>query len=353
MPLHRVPQLAKCRQQCLRLAMPAITALMVLALVCFFVTPASAQTFTVLHNFSDGADGSFPAGGLTAGTAGSLYGTTCGVLCSPTSHSNGTVFRLAARGTGWVLMPLYQFRGGNDGVGPTGNITIGPDGSLYGTTFQGGGTGCGGSGCGTVFRLQPPPTVTPNIFGNWVETVLYRFQGDDGANPELATLVFDQSGNLYGETWAGGAYGAGTVFELSPIPGGWTENVVYSFGAYGDGASPIGGLSWQCDGTLLGTTFYGGGGYGSVFQLRPSGGGWTESIAHSFQGGNDGAYPAAGVMTGCGVVGTTCSQGPNGGGTAFMLNNGLFYHNFTGDMGASEGPWAPLAGDMLDAYGTT
>jgi uncharacterized repeat protein (TIGR03803 family) len=332
-----------------------LIALLVLALASLFAAPASAQiSFNVLHNFTDGVDGSFPAGGLTADTAGSLFGTTCGVACSSTSHSNGTVYRLAARGTGWVLTPLYQFRGGNDGVGPTGNITIGPDGSLYGTTFQGGGAGCGGSGCGTVFRLQPPPTVTPNIFGNWVETVLYRFRGGaDGANPEFATLIFDQSGNMYGETSAGGAYGQGTVFELSPIPGGWTESVIYTFGAPGDGAEPLGGLNWQCGGTLQGTTFYGGYGYGTIFQLTPSGSSWTESIVHNFQGGNDGAYPAAGVLTGCVVIGTTCSQGPNGGGTVFMLNDGLFYHYFTGDPGTIGGPWAPLAGDETGLFGTT
>jgi len=71
---------------------------------------------------------------------------------------------------------------------------------------MGGGSGCQGYGCGTVFKMTPDGT----------ETVLYRFTGGvDGGYP-LAPLVFDGQGNLYGTTMSGGVYDGGTVFELTP-----------------------------------------------------------------------------------------------------------------------------------------
>ena len=48
-------------------------------------------------------------------------------------------------------------------------------------------------------------------------------------------LIFDAAGNLYGTTFAGGTYGGGTVFELSPISGGgWSEEILHSFGSGSD-----------------------------------------------------------------------------------------------------------------------
>ena len=99
---------------------------------------------------------------------------------------------------------------------PFGNLIFDSAGNLYGTTFAG-----GTYGKGTVFELSPYGT----------ETVLYNFgSGADGQNP-YAGLIFDSSGNLYGTTVNGGAYGGGTAFELSPNgAGGWTETGLYSFG---------------------------------------------------------------------------------------------------------------------------
>ena len=73
-------------------------------------------------------------------------------------------------------------------------VIFGPDGSLYGTTYWGGGYPCpAGNGCGTVFKLTPPARTSPAAMEGWTETVLYRFTGgSDGAYPYFGDLLFDQ-----------------------------------------------------------------------------------------------------------------------------------------------------------------
>src|SRR5271167_2154751 len=157
---------------------------------------AQGETFKVIYNFTGGADGANPYAGLEIDRFGNLYGTT--------QRGNGTVYKLAHAGSGWVLTVLYSFQGGNDGAAPY-EVTLGPDGSLYGTTIYGGG-GCGGSGCGTVYRLSPPPTACKAVLCPWTETVLYRFEGGTDAAHPSGAIVFDQSGSLYGTTVYGGSF---------------------------------------------------------------------------------------------------------------------------------------------------
>lgn len=115
--------------------------------------PAQAQTLTVLHTFTGGADGGQPIGTLTMDRAGNLYGTasTGGFTGFGCFHGCGTVFKLTQVGSSWIFAPLYSFQGESDGSTPYGGVTIGPNGSLYGTTGVEG-TQSGG----TVFNLQPP-----------------------------------------------------------------------------------------------------------------------------------------------------------------------------------------------------
>jgi uncharacterized repeat protein (TIGR03803 family) len=192
---------------------------------------------------------------------------------------------------------LYKFNGGSDGANPHAGLISDSKGILYGTTWHGGGTGCGGKGCGTVFRLVPPiPPAT-----KWTEQVLYRFQGgSDGAAP-FAGLVLDSKGALYGTTLAGGvSFGLGTVFKLTqPAPGHtqWAEQVLYRFTGTGtDGAGPQAGLVFDSTGALYGTTSGGGGpaNCGTVFKLAPPAPGhtqWTETVLYSFAGRGDGCLP--------------------------------------------------------------
>ena len=134
-------------------------------------------------------------------------------------------------------------------------------------------------------------TAAPAFAAN-TEQVLYSFRdGTDGAYPG-APLIFDGNGNLYGTTPIGGAYGYGTVFELNPSNGGWTETTLHSFDYNGtDGLGPS-GLVFDGSGNLFGTTQEGGSGTacsghcGTVFELSPAGGGiWKETILHNFLGG--------------------------------------------------------------------
>src|SRR5271167_2431039 len=114
---------------------------------------------------------------------------------------------------------------------------------------------------------------------HWSDKVLHNFNdnGTDGYYP-YASLIFDAAGNLYGTTSFGGAYGYGTVFELTPTAGGgWTETVLHSFGNGTDGAYPDASLIFDAVGNLYGTTQPGGtyhncnGGFycGTVFELMP------------------------------------------------------------------------------------
>jgi uncharacterized repeat protein (TIGR03803 family) len=102
---------------------------------------------------------------------------------------------------------------------------------------------------------------------HWQEKVLHNFgSGTDGVYPH-AGVIFDAIGNLYGTTPYGGTYGYGTVFELSPAPGGgWTETVLYSFNNNGtDRVSPEAGLIFDAAGKLYGTTFADGAGLIPIF----------------------------------------------------------------------------------------
>ena len=106
---------------------------------------------------------------------------------------------------------------------PTGSLTFDAAGNLYGTTQSGGGTGCGGGGCGVVWKLMPGTN------GIWTLKTLHVFTGPDGNNP-AAGVIFDAAGNLYGTTQGGGPANAGTVFKLTPNANGtWSETVIYSF----------------------------------------------------------------------------------------------------------------------------
>ncbi len=279
----------------------------VFALSSLAAPQAKAQTFTVIHNFTGGSDGANPLSGFFI-VGEYLYGTAS----SGGSSGVGVVFRVSAT-TGEETV-LHEFSGGTDGANPQGQLVMDKKGNFYGTTNAG-----GASNAGTVFKVTR----------KGVETVLYSFTGKpDGANP-VAGLAIDKSGNLYGTTTAGGSKGNGTVFKLAlpTVTGGeWTEEVLYNFGTGTDGATPIAGVTFDASGNLYGTTSAGGSyGHGTVFQLTPSTPSWTENILHNFELGSDGGVPYAGlVLYGGNFYGATTEGGEggqNGGGTIFELKN--------------------------------
>lgn len=100
---------------------------------------------TILYNFTGGADGDHPGGGVILDGAGNLYGTT---IAGGTG--NGVVFELSPQADGsWKYTLLHTFVG-IDGSQPDANLTLGSDGKLYGTTASG-----GAHGGGVVFQLTP------------------------------------------------------------------------------------------------------------------------------------------------------------------------------------------------------
>jgi uncharacterized repeat protein (TIGR03803 family) len=322
---------------------PAAAMFIAIGFVMAFLAaqPAHCQAFTVLHAFS-GGDGANPWAGLTMDRAGNFYGTTAFGGASGLCYQGlgcGTVFKLTHKASGWVINPLYSFRGGQDGAFPAARVIIGPDGNLYGTTAAGGQGTCQttfDSGCGTVFKLSPPALACKSALCPWPETVLYRFTGGvDGASPTYGDLLFDQAGSLYGTAAYGGSSncsnGCGVAFKLTPSNGGWTESTLYNFTGP-DGATPFGGLTFDAAGNLYGTTESGGSyNYGTIYELTPSGGGWNETVLHSLTGvgGQDRtAGPYGGLIfdskgnlfgTGEEVYGQVFELIPRSGGWIFQL----------------------------------
>jgi uncharacterized repeat protein (TIGR03803 family) len=176
-------------------------------------------------------------------------------------------------GGGWTETVLHNFSNAHpDGAFPQAGLVMDAAGNLYGTTSGGGIYGdsaCGQAGCGTVFEMSPKEG------GGWMETILYRFQGVDGKDL-FGGVILDAAGNLYGATHDGGAYGYGVAYKLSPNEGGgWTETVLHSFGSGTDGKDPYGSLAVDGVGNLYGTTFTGGtspycpAGCGVVWEITP------------------------------------------------------------------------------------
>lgn len=284
------------------------------------VAPATAWTKTTLWTFGSGSDGSVPYTGVIFDTSGALYGVTA----AGGAHGQGTVFKLTppvAAGTGWTETVLYHFAGGSDGAAPIGGLIF-YNGALYGTTRAGGAANNGG----TVFKLTPP--VAPAT--TWIKTTLWTFgSGSDGSLP-YAGVIFDTDGALYGLTAAGGAYGQGAVFKLTPpVAAGtaWTETVLYPFAGGSDGAAPMASrLIFDTNGALYGTTHGGGtSNGGAVFKLTPPvapATTWTEIVLYRFKGsGGDAATPAGGVVfdTKGALYGMTSSGGTANAGAVFKL----------------------------------
>jgi len=319
-------------------------------------TPAAAQTENVLYSFgANSGDGNYPYAGLTFDHAGNLYGTT---EWAGAYSSGGTVFELSpAVGGGWTEKTLYNFNPHNKGgSNPYGGVIVDAAGNLYGTAAGG-----GAYGYGTVFELSPQSD------GTWTESTLHEFgNGNDGKAPQ-STLIFDAAGNLYGNTWAGGAYTYGTAFKLTPQTGGkWSEKLLHNFGNNKDGQNPAAGLVFDTAGNLYGTTA-GGGNYshGTAFELTPkAGGAWTEAAVHEFGNSStdaQGPYAALILDRAGNLYGTTASGGTYGGGTAFELKpkaGGGWTETILSDFNNSGSDGAfPYGGLIFDAsgnlYGTT
>lgn len=294
------------------------------------LTPAG--TVTTFASFN-GTNGAKPYAGLTQGLDGNLYGVTW----AGGESNRGCFFRLSTSTNG-SLTKLLTFTNAN-GANPSGKLTLGHDGFLYGTTQQG-----GSSNLGTVFK-----TTT-----NGVLTTLVSFQGNNGSNP-YAEVIQGSDGFLYGVTVNGGLDNFGTVFKL-------TTNGIFTLLASFNGSNgyyPYGGLTQDTNGALYGTTAYGGDNdAGTVFRISTNG---TLVTLHSFSGNADGSNPWATLLRGRdgSFYGTTILGGETFGiprGTVFqILTNGAFASLASFGFNTNGGsPYSSLLQDSSGRlYGTT
>jgi uncharacterized repeat protein (TIGR03803 family) len=318
------------------------------------ITPANTPTGSerVIYRFHT-YDGKYPHAGLF-NVNGRLWGTTTNGGASGCFHNGcGTIFAVNATGDP-AKSERFRFSG-SDGEQPFSEL-ISVNGILWGTTSDAGkvcGTFTCKGGYGTVFGINPKTRAGPE---------LYRFLGGlDGARPHGGLLLYKKL--LYGTTLTGGTGcsatgGCGTVFELDPANG--KERVIYRFHGE-DGAHPEAGVI-VVGGLLYGTTINGGNGCspkgcGTVFAIHPTQ--RQEDVIYKFNG-HDGAYPYGGLVEANGFLyGTTVNGGDNCGnaagcGVVFSIDkNGKesILHRFAGPEGAY--PYAGLMAANGTFYGTT
>ena len=345
-----------CRSQILHSAVTACLAIATL-FVAQRVQAASAPTPQINILYSFGGPGGAPETGVIADAGGTLYGTAVGG--GPAGW--GSVFALTPGQQGYTEKDLYDFckdKTCSDGARPLGGLTLGKDGSLYGVAAIGGKGGCGGSGCGLVFRLKPGKS-------GYKEIVLYKFTGGADGGMPFWTPVLQHDGTIVGVTTFGSLCQlCGTVFALTPSKSGYTETTLHSFAGGNDGIIPN-GVTEDKTGKIYGTTNYGGGGSGCggegcgiLYTLVPGNGTYTENIFHVFEGGSDGSNPSSAptIEEKSGAIfGTAPYGGSRDFGVVYQFapSNGGYTESILYDFLGSEGfgPWGPvLVGTGPSAY---
>lgn len=289
--------------------------------VVFKMDPSGNET--VLYTFQSGADGNQPYASPVMDGAGNLYGSASGGAVN-----DGVIYKISAAGTFSVL---YTFAGGTDGSDP-GPVTVDAVGNVYGTAYFG-----GAANVGLVYKLDT----------SGHRTTLFNLPGGaGGANPG-SNLLLDAAGNLYGTTLYGGIGNIGLVYKLDT---GGHETVEYSFPFSGDGANIYGGLAIDADGNLYGTANTGGeANQGIVYKIDPAG---NETVLWAFRGTPDGGAPYSGVTfdSAGNLYGTTQRGGTANAGTVYKLdpagNETVLYSFQNGDDGGF-----PQTGVALDAMG--
>jgi uncharacterized repeat protein (TIGR03803 family) len=277
---------------------------------------------TVLYSFTGTPDGEAPDASVVLDSQGNLYGTTNGG--GPNKH--GTVFELSPPsipGGPWIETMLYSFcPSGNlqdcpDGAYPQSSVVLDKQGNLYGTTAY------GPVAWGLAYELAKGQD------GTWTESVLYKFSSH-GGNPE-AGLVFDNGGNLYGTLFSGGNESptcaqeafwpysdvCGGVFKFTPTKRGWAGRTLLLTGE--NGGNPTASLTLSGNAGYS-TSYFGGAGYGVVFEAMRSGATALYTFCPNGGGCPDGAYPFGGVVAHGGkLYGTASARGAFDQGVVFSI----------------------------------
>jgi hypothetical protein len=277
-------------------------------------TPGQPWTHTILYNFVGGdSDSAGPHGDLQLASDGSYVGSSGGKGASGAAK-NGTIYKLfppATSGGAWTEAPLALFAGPpTDGASPLSPV-LDASGVIYDPVISG-----GAQNKGEIVELSPPPDGS----GLWTKTVLHVFTRNpvDGAHPEFLTEGVD--GSLYGLCGHGGAYGGGRFFHLTQSGGVWTETALYDFGATAGDSMGAHSVYLQGDGSWIGTSGLGGtAGEGTIFQLEPSGGVFTNTVLFNMTGGEAGENPRGTLFAdgNGGFYGSTNHGGKNNRGLLF------------------------------------
>jgi len=290
-------------------ALTALTGAPALAQDATDDVPASSPVFSTIYKFQGGARARWPRGGVAVAADGTIYGTT---LYGGDCETCGVIYKLAppAKGkTAWAYTILHKFVLAKNGIAPTGPLTL-FNGSLYGAASAGGNPSCG---CGVVFKITPSGSYT----------VLHTFSPSKIGSTPISGLLIDSGGTIYGNTDSGGKHGAGIIYKLSTAGGGFT--VLHDFAGDFNGG-PQGEMIFGEDGAIYGTQF-GGGKYnqGVIFRITKAG---AYTVLYDFKGVNqpgnstDGADPEGRLTLGSDgtIYGTTTFGGtPSGYGTAWSI----------------------------------
>jgi uncharacterized repeat protein (TIGR03803 family) len=334
----------------------------------FKITPSG--TLTTLYSFTGGADGSNPAAGVIEGSDGNFYGTASvgGNLnaCTKDGPGCGTIFKITPSGTFTTLHTFCAQSGCPDGEFPDGGLIQGSDGNFYGTAQQGGDNSCLAtykSGCGTVFKISSSGTFF----------TVYLFEGGtDGATPRRR-LSEASDGGFYGVTFLLDeptcTHDCGTIFQVTSGGTLTTLHTLCASGGCADGIVPGAIPFLGSDGTLYGTTLYGGNtqdcinatnpaivGCGTVYSLNSSG---TFSTLYTFTGGTgNGGLPSGIIQANDGqFYGTTSAYGADGDGTIYKLTlSPALAAPVQVTLSASTlapGASATLSFEVLNAFSTT
>ncbi len=309
-------------------------------------------TFNVLHAFHE-SEGYGPAGRPFRAADGTLYGTT--LYGGPSNV--GTFYHLTPPPTfprtplyPWNETILYEFTR-DVGTNPSGDLTFGPQGNVYGTTEKG-----GSDGGGAVYELV-------HSGNSWTGMNLFSFPMVSGApSTPMGGVTFDLSGNLWGTTEFGGQYVYGTVFELMPSGSGWIGSTIYNFdSSHSDGGHPRAGLILDAFGNLYGdTACCGSGGEGTAFEISDAGQELSVLYSFSFENNaNDGPQRKLTMDSAGNLYGTTQGGGVYGLGSVFELTpmgGGQWMYTSLHDFDETDGE-LPKSTVTIDSsgnlYGTT
>ena len=242
--------------------------------------------------------GGIPSGGLSVGNDGYLYGMTS----NGGFYDTGTIYRLDPSDNYYTYM--YSFNG-TLGGSPLGNIIQAANKKLYGVTSTG-----GVNGIGILFSFD---------ISTLTLTDLYDFSYLSNGYTPNGILVQANNGLIYGTTEYGGTYNSGVIFSFDTS--GNTYSVVHNFDNP-SGSLPVNGqgLMAATDGKLYGMTSWGGTNSGGViYSLDP--GNNNYHVLYSFTGAT-GAYPTSNLIQASDNVlyGVTSTDGKNGFGVVFSFN---------------------------------